>query len=464
MKPFSCLAIDMGAGSIRIVQGIFGNKLTLKEVYRFDNSIEKIDGHERWNLKKITTEIGKGIHMAFADTSVPIHSIGVDSWGVDFVLMDQNGLPVEYPVAYRDERTVGINELWNNTMDEYETFKRTGINFNLFNSLYQFYSIRDSNELKNTQSVLFMADYLNYFLSGKMANEITLASTSQMISISNKNWDADILEMLNVQDKFPLQLIHPGEKLGVLKGFSDNHVEVIAVAGHDTACAVAAIPFENNNSAFIATGTWCIVGMVSNKPLISVKAHEMGITNERTSNGKFRPQKNLMGLWLIQKLRSAFDNKHSYKEIDEMAENAGPSIILIDPNDQIFYNPFNMKRAFDLHLQMKYGTTLNTEAQYYRCAFDSLAHSFNNTLKQLEEISGKSFEVIHLIGGGVKSKLLCQLSAQITNKHVIAGPVESATIGNLIIQARAMGYFNSMDDAHQLIKTSMKVLTYQPTK
>jgi rhamnulokinase len=411
MERFSCLAIDMGAGSIRIVQGIFGNSLELKEVYRFENAIETIDGHERWNLKRITSEIGKGIEKALAETEVPICSIGADSWGVDFVLIDNEGNPLEDPVAYRDPRTKGMKETWEKLMSEKETFERTGINYNLFNSLFQFLSIKGNAKVKNADSVLFMADYVNYFLSGRKENELSLASTGQMINVGSRKWDADILRILEMGHLFKKKPVSAGHCMGLMKGFGKEKIEVIAVAGHDTACAVAAIPLINSNCAFIATGTWCIVGMLSPTPFLSDEAYKIGITNEMAYDGRFRPLKNLMGLWLIQQLRVAFGEKHSYNEIDNLAENEPVSEWLIDPYDESFYNPVNMKTAFDNYLKTVYGATFYTEAQYYRCAFDSLAASFNKTLQQFEKLRGKPFDAVHLIGGGVKSGLLCSLTA-----------------------------------------------------
>jgi rhamnulokinase len=317
MDQYSCLAIDMGAGSIRIVQGIFGEKLTLHEVYRFDNKIEFNNGHDRWNIEKITSEIIFGINKALKESEIKISSIGIDSWGVDFVLVGKNGKPVEDPISYRDSRTEGMKELWEQFMSQFETFRLTGINYNIFNSLYQLLSLKGSQQLKTTEMILFMASYIGYVLTGKAVNELSLAATSQMLDCKNLKWDPDILEYLGLQHKYPGQPVRVGFSLGRYKLVSDYEPEVITVAGHDTASAVAAIPFESENCAFISTGTWCIIGVLSEIAYIDRESFEAGITNEITADGKFRPSKNLMGLWLLQQLRISFGSKNNFREIDE---------------------------------------------------------------------------------------------------------------------------------------------------
>lgn len=460
-KSKSYLAIDMGAGSIRLVQGIFSNTFEMKEIGRFSNSIEWIDGHERWNLDRITGGINALIEKAIRDSEVPISSVGADSWGVDFVLLGDNGMPLEQPVAYRDKRTNGMCEKWtNNVMSGFDTFKRTGINYNIFNSLYQFLSIKDSDLLKNTRHILFMSDYVNYHLSGVKKNELTLSGTTQMLNVNSGNWDETINDYLGVTHKMPGSPVMPGTVLGHLK--MNKKIRAVASAGHDTACAVAAIPYKDGNFAFISTGTWCIAGMLSDKPLLTKQAYNAGITNERTANGKFRPLKNIMGLWLVQQLKLAFGNVHSYAEINEMAKNAGPAFMLVDPDDPLFFNPVDMKEAFDKYLQKKGVASFTSPAAYYRCAYESLAESFSNTIKELEEIRGYAFKNIHITGGGSKSALLCKLTAQYTGKAVAAGPVEGAAVGNLMIQALADRAFASEEQARLCIARYFDVKIYNP--
>jgi sugar (pentulose or hexulose) kinase len=459
---YSCLAIDMGAGSIRIVQGIFGEKLILKELYRFDNLIEESDGHERWNLKKIEKEIVRGLEMALDESSVPVHSVGVDSWGVDFVLLDNEGHAMEDPVAYRDRRTEGMKEQWEKLMTQQETFRRTGINYNIFNTLYQLQSMKGQQQINNASALLFMADYINYLLSGKKCNELTLSSTSQLLGVDKAGWDRDILTKLGVEKLFKLPLVREGSLLGSYGVTGYEPLQVYAVAGHDTACAVHAIPYEDENFAFIATGTWCIAGFLSDVPLSGAAAFEQGITNERATQGRFRPLKNLMGLWLIQRLRQDFGNRHSYAEIDELAAAAAPDGVLIDSNDPVFYNPESMKEAIDEWLVARGLELPGDEAAYYRCVYESLARSFRNEIEALEYLRGRSFSCIHLTGGGSQSQLLCQLTANDVQRKVLAGPTEGAATGNLMIQAEAAGFFRNSQEARAYVSRSLNVSTWLP--
>lgn len=463
MEPFSCLSVDMGAGSIRVVQGIFGEAFSMKEVHRFENSIENKDGADRWNLKHITDGILNGLSRAIAQSQVPVVSVGVDSWGVDFVLLGADGQPLEDPVSYRDERTAGMKYLWNTMMPEMETFRHTGINYNVFNSLYQLLSLKGSEVMTRTHRILFMADYINYMLCGKAVNELTLSSTTQMLSCNTGDWDREIIKLLELKPGLLEKPVWPGMKIGsVKKGLVGGAPDVVAVAGHDTACAVAAIPGVSLNTAFLSTGTWCIMGMVADKPLLSENAFNMGIANERTADGRFRPLKNIMGLWLIQQLRLAFGSKQSFDAIDRIAAKTASPNLLVDPSDDLFFNPSDMKTAFDDYLVRVYGRKLQSEADYYRCAYESLAAAFRETLLELELLRGKSFDSIYVIGGGSQSDLLCQLTANATGKLVIAGPVEAAVTGNLLIQAIAVGRFNSLEEAKNHMFKSMQVRNYFP--
>ena len=463
MKPFACLAVDMGAGSIRIVQGTFGETFSMKEIYRFDNVMEPRDGADRWNLELITNGILSGLSKAIAESDVPIRSVGVDSWGVDFVLLGSDGQPLEDPVSYRDERTLGMKYLWNTMMSEMETFRHTGINYNVFNTLYQLLSLKESGVIGHTYRILFMADYINYFLSGKAINELTLSSTTQMLSCVTGDWDPEILKRLGLKTGLLEKPVLPGMKIGSVKnGLVGGSPDVVTVAGHDTACAVAAIPGTSPNDAFLSTGTWCIMGMVADKPFLSEEAFNWGITNERTADGHFRPLKNIMGLWLIQQLRLSFGSKHTYAAIDEMAAKVASPNLLVDVSDALFFNPPDMKTAFDDYLMRVYGRNLQSEADYYRCAYESLAAAFRETMLELEFLRGQSFECIHIIGGGAQSDLLCRLTANATGKQVFAGPVEAAVTGNLLIQARTAGYFKCGEEIKKQISNLMRVGNYFP--
>jgi len=286
-EDFTCIAVDMGAGSIRVMLGVISEEsVSYKESHRFENEIVLRDGHDRWDIERIESEITIGIQKAIDSSGDPVTSIGVDSWGVDFVLLDQSGTLMEAPVAYRDKRTEGMQEKWKSEMPDLETFRRTGINFYVFNTLYQLLSMRDTRVLESASRLLFMPCYINYLLSGVAKNELTIASTSQMLSVDGESWDKEILSSLGMKENMLGGVIEPGTRLGPVKGMvtGEHQIENVAVCGHDTAAVVAAIPAENPNFAYISAGTWCIVGIESDRPLITREAMELGFTNERGQN------------------------------------------------------------------------------------------------------------------------------------------------------------------------------------
>lgn len=464
-EEFSCIAVDMGAGSIRIMLGVISKAvLSYREIYRFSNEIVNLEDHERWDMDKIVHEIKLGISKVIKEHTDTLVSIGVDSWGVDFVLLDEAGGLIEMPVSYRDSRTEGMQTLWTKGMSEMETFQRTGINFYIFNSLYQFLSMRDSEILRKASHILFIPSYINCLLSGKVFNELTISSTSQMLGVEGAQWDTKILDHLHL-DKTKLgELVWPGNKLGRVKisECGTTHMETIAVCGHDTACAVAALPVENPNFAYISSGTWCIVGVESNVPFISETALKLGFTNERGYNNTYRTLKNIVGLWLLQGLKKYLPGKISFSDMENMTLDEGHSPQVINPDDPLFYNPDDMKQAFDVYF-VKTGQGLPDDFNgYIRCAYDSLCFSFRYYIEQLELLSGKKIEVLHLIGGGSKSDYLNQKIANICARKVISGPVEGATIGNILIQAIAMGKIKSLDEGRKLVKDSFPGKTYLP--
>ncbi|RLD52910.1 MAG: rhamnulokinase, partial [Bacteroidetes bacterium] len=286
-KRFSCIAVDMGAGSIRVMLGVVdGEGISFTEVHRISNEIVEHDGHDRWEIENIVREIRVGISKAIDLSEDPPASIGVDSWGVDYVLLDEHGELVETPVAYRDGRTEGMQEKWRTLMPDMETFRKTGINFYIFNTLFQLLSSRESTAMKRTSRILFIPGYINFLLSGRAFNELTISSTSQLLAVKGNQWDQEILQNLNLSEELLGEVIPPGTRLGQvsLPEFKDSRMESIAVCGHDTACVVAAIPVENPNYAFISAGTWCLVGVESDQPLLSEEALSLGLTNERGYN------------------------------------------------------------------------------------------------------------------------------------------------------------------------------------
>ncbi len=461
---FCSIAVDMGAGSIRVMLATLrAGVLSLEEVHRFENEIRIQDGRDTWDIDYITRQIVNGISMAIEVSEVPPESVGLDTWGVDIVLLDRNGDLVETPVAYRDKRTEGMQEKWKGLMSEPETFSRTGINFYIFNTLFQLLSTKGSKALQRTSKILFVPCYINYLLSGKMVNEETIASTSQMLSVEGDMWDEKILEKLDLDVEKLGKVVQPGTLLGpvVHPEIDDSALECVAVCGHDTACVVAALPVGNPNFAYISAGTWCIVGIESSSPLISEEALKLGITNERGYGNSYRALKNIVGLWLLQGLKKQLSADISFAQMEEMIRGESDVIQVIDPDDHSFYNPDNMKEAFDGYFE-KTGQPLPVRFNdYIRCAYDSLCFSFRYHIEQLEKLSNKPIEVLHLVGGGSQSDYLCQRIASICEREVISGPVEGAAMGNVIIQGIALGKLANLQAGRELVKKSCKLKRYQ---
>lgn len=455
----------MGAGSVRVMLGIIDhNGISYEEIHRVNNRIEESDGHDRWDIERIAREIRKGISKAIDRSENTPASIGVDAWGVDYVLLDEKDKLIEAPIAYRDSRTAGMMEYWKTMMPEMETFQRTGINFYIFNTLFQLLASRDSDAMKRATRILFIPCYINFLLSGKVHNELTISSTSQLLGIKGEQWDTEILDKLILKNEMLGDVIQPGTRLGQVKIHEarDTGLESVAVCGHDTAGVVAAIPVEHPDYVYISAGTWCIVGVESDKPLLSEKALQLGLTNERGYNNTYRTLKNIVGLWLLQGLKEHLPAHTSFSDMEKMTLEGGAIIQVIDPDDPGFYNPKDMKEAFDDFFNKSGQSKPDNFSGYLLCAYDSLCFSFRYHIEQLEQLSGNPIQVIHLVGGGSQSDYLNQRIATICDREVISGPVEGATLGNILIQAIAMGKIKNLKEGRAMVRKSFQGKTYLP--
>ena len=464
-EDFKCIAVDMGAGSIRVMLGMIkSGKLSDTEYHRFENRIVEHDGHERWESERIISEIITGINKIIDAHGDEISSIGIDSWGVDFALLDNNGALVDEPVAYRDARTKGMEEEWLKTMPRMETFERTGINFYIFNTLFQLLSMKGSEALAKTSRILFTPNYIYYKLTGHMRNEMTISSTSQLLGAKSASWDSQILGHIGIEATLFGEPEQPGTLIGKINhpDVLRSSIDAIQVCCHDTASAVVALPVENKNFAFISSGTWCIVGVESDTPLLSSEALESGFTNERGVDNSFRVLKNIVGLWLIQGLKKEFPDSTSHGELEKMAAEAEHTTQVINPDNELFYNPENMKSAFNDFFRKTGQDIPNDTRNYLKCAYDSLCFSFRMHIEKLEEFTGKPIEVLHLIGGGSKSDYLNQKIANVCSRQVISGPVEGASIGNILVQAMSKGVIKDLDEARELVKRSIQLKYYKP--
>ena len=465
MEKSHHIAVDMGAGSIRVLTGEFdGETISYREIFRFKNEIKKIDGADRWDIESIYENIVEGINKAL-DVHPEAESIGIDSWGVDYVLIDENGNLVEIPYSYRDSRTEGMFEKWKNIMSEKETFQRTGVNFYIFNTLFQLLAASGSESLQKAEKLLFIPNYIYYRLTGKRFNEVTIASTSQMLNAGNNEFDKEILSKLGINPEIVEPVIEAGQaKFPVTETkLKPNKIKAVPVCSHDTASAVAAVPVTSGDFLFISTGTWCILGTESKSPLLSEPARALGITNEKGCENRFRILKNIVGLWLIQGIQKALPGNPGYSELESMAENSGDTELLVNPEDELFYNPDNMIEAFDKFFEKTGQPKPKSTGEYIVCAYKSLSVAFAYYFQKLSRLTKKDYKTVHILGGGSKSRLLCQYVSDFTGMEVLAGPVEAATYGNLMAQIIAMGKIKNVSEGRKIIKNSVSPKRYVPS-
>ncbi|MFA6403243.1 MAG: rhamnulokinase family protein [Salinivirgaceae bacterium] len=464
MENMHCLAVDMGAGSIRIMLGtVSESAITIEEIYRFKNEIQVLNNSSKWDIGFIYKSIVKGINCAL-EKNKQITSIGIDSWGVDYALLDSLDNLLELPYSYRDSRTEGMKEKWNTIMSDEETFQRTGINFYPFNTLFQLLSIKGNPNSASVGSILFLPNYIYFKLTGIKFNELTIASSSQLLNVNSTVFDNEILKKLGIKPELLPNIVQPGQVIGQLTdpAIQENNIKAVAVCSHDTASAVAALPALDTDFLYIATGTWCILGIESETPLISNEALQLGITNERGINNTYRVLKNIIGLWLIQGIHKAMDVKLEYSELDQLAANTPETDHLVNPDDSSFYNPENMIEAFNNYFRKTNQSLPVSMGEYINCAYKSLALEFTYYINKFENITHVAYNTLHIIGGGSQSALLCQNTANFSQKLVESGPTESAVLGNIMVQGIAMKKIKDVTEGRKIIANSFPPSTFIP--
>lgn len=466
------LAFDLGASSGRAILGTLQNeKLELTEIHRFENQMQQINGHFFWNIFSLFSELKTGLKKCIQEHGVQPDSIGVDTWGVDFVHLNREGMIISLPFAYRDSRTdTAMDDLFKEIPAE-EVYSQTGIQFMQFNSLFQLYSMvkEKSSLLEITDKVLFMPDALNYLFSGKAVTERTIASTSQLLIPGKMKWQHPLIEKAGIPASILTDLVEPGTIIGSLKEeigkeTGSKAVPVVAVAGHDTASAIASVPAEGDDFAYISSGTWSLMGIESPQPFVSAQSLEMNYTNEGGVEGTTRFLKNIMGMWLIQECRRAWmdEKAYSWDEMVQLAQTAEPFKYLINPDDSSFLNPGNMPEAIKAFCRNTGQEEPESHAAIIRCVYDSLALKYRFTLEQLREVSKKPIRCIHIIGGGANNRFLNQLTADATGMKVIAGPAEATATGNILVQAKALGALASLREMRKVVRNSFPVEEFQP--
>ncbi|MDR3515929.1 MAG: rhamnulokinase [Azospirillaceae bacterium] len=464
-----CAAVDLGAGSGRVIAAVFdGAALSLTEAHRFETPLLRDDhGLQYWDIDAIEAHARTGLQAAAATAA--IDSVGIDSWGVDYVLIDGTGQRVGVAVSYRDHRTDGIMDQVCSRIPAAEIYRRTGIQFLPFNTLYQLAATARQHPdwLKQARHLLMVPDYLNFRLCGAIAGEYTNATTTQLFNLPSQGWDADLLAVAGVDPALMPPLVEPGTRLGTLKGCgtpgSDRPVPVIAVASHDTASAVAGAPLEGSDEAYISSGTWSLMGVESALPLVSAAAHRLGFTNEGGYGRRYRVLKNIMGLWLLQRIRAECAAPiPSHADLVAAAQAAAPWRSLVDPDDPRFLNPPSMTVAVQRFCAETGQSVPDDSGSLARCVFDSLALSYRQTREQLEALRGRSLSRIRIIGGGSQNRLLNQLCADACQVPVSAGPVETSAIGNACVQLIALGVLPDLEAARAVVRRSFPIAHYQP--
>jgi rhamnulokinase len=467
------LAVDLGAESGRAVLGRFdGEQITLEEVHRFPNVPVRLPDGLHWDVLRIAREVKDGIAKATRNGG-RIESLGVDAWGVDFALLDRDGCLISNPYHYRDPRTEGMDERAFDRMPKEEIYETTGIQFMPINTLYQLLAMEGSPLLQAAQTLLLIPDLISYWLTGEKACEFTAASTTQLCDARSGGWARDLLEEMRFPGHIFGEIVPPGTRLGPLlpevaeEIGANEGLRVTAVASHDTASAVVAVPAESENFAYISSGTWSLVGVELPKPAIAPEGMHANFTNEGGFNGTTRFLKNVMGLWLLQECRRTWareGREYSYEELTRLSQavpDAGP---LLDPDHPAFLPPGDMPGRIRRFCWETHQSPPGEPGEVVRCVLESLALKYRWVLERAEELTGRRAEVVHIVGGGVRNTLLCQLTADATRRPVRAGPVEATALGNLMVQAYARGYLGSLEEIRAAVRgSSVEVHDYRPT-
>ncbi|MEJ6950399.1 rhamnulokinase [Natronospora cellulosivora (SeqCode)] len=473
-KEINLLAVDLGASNGRTILGKFdGKKLELEVTHNFPNGGEYIGDNFYWNILGLYSEIKTGLKKAVEISDGDIISMGIDTWGVDYGLLDKNGDLLSMPYHYRDSRTNDMEAKVFEKIDREKVYQETGIQFMAINTLYQIYTdlINRPWVLDSTESFLFIPDLLNYFLTAKKYNELTIASTSQMFNPHTNKWSDEIFEKLDLPIEIMQEIIQPGNKIGNLlenvkkECAINNEISVIAVGSHDTASAVAATPLIGENSIYISSGTWSLLGIELDEPLINKKSLEENFTNELGVGGKVRYLKNITGLWLIQECKRIWDREGlnlSYSEISKAAEEAEAFIYRVNPDDPLFVAPDNMVEAIKEYCRKTDQKIPETVGEIARGIYESLAFAYGSVIDRLEEMLDKEINTINMVGGGIQAEILCQYTADLTSRRVLAGPIEATAIGNILTQLIGLGEVRDLSEAREIVRNSIELKEYLP--
>ena len=473
MNALNVLGIDLGASSGRAMLGTLeGKKLTIREIHRFLNEPVTLCGRFVWDMPRLFHEIKQAL-LKLSRSGETVDAIGIDTWGVDFGLLDKNGHLLSLPVHYRDARTNGIPEKVRAIIPDEELFARTGIAFNSFNTLYQLYAMKEEGDpaLESAQDLLFLPDLLAYFLTGKKGTEYTIASTSQLLDPFKRDWDRELMEKLGIPAHIFGEVKLPGTVRGTLlpeiaKECGVAEIPVIAIGGHDTASAVAAVPAQEKDFAYISSGTWSLLGAEVQKPLCTEGVMKANYTNEGGVDGSIRLLKNIMGLWIIQECKREWDRRGSetsFGELVELSMQAPAFKAILDVDDACFLAPGDMPARIQAYCAKSGQPVPEGKGEISRVIYESLALKYRWAIERLEEdMLKKPIEALHIVGGGSKNALLNRFTAEAIKRPVIAGPDEGTIIGNLLVQAQALGAISGIRELREVVENSFHTKTFLP--
>ena len=460
-----CVAVDLGASSGRVMLARYDSEqraLTLREIHRFVNCLQNVDGFATWDIDSLESEIRLGLNKV-SEQGIQIDSIGIDTWGVDYVLLDEHGQRVGLPVSYRDGRTHGVMASAQALLGRETIYRRSGIQFLPFNTLYQLHTFVEQQPEQAAQvaHALLIPDYFSFRLTGKMNWEYTNATTTQLVSIHSNDWDDILLAWTGANPAWFGKPTQPGNVIGHWRSPQGSEIPVVAVASHDTASAVIASPLSDADSAYLSSGTWSLMGFESQTPYTNEAALAANITNEGGAEGRYRVLKNIMGLWLLQRVLKE-QNVIDLPALIADTEQLTACRMLINPNDDRFINPENMSAEIRAACHESGQPEPASQAELARCIFDSLALLYADVLGELAALRGKRFSQLHIVGGGCQNRLLNQLCADACGVTVVAGPIEASTLGNIGIQLMTLDELDNVDAFRQVVTANYPLTTFIP--
>ena len=466
------LAFDLGAESGRAILGTLNEGvLSLEDLHRFPNIPVRVFSGLYWDTLRLWHEIQEGLRVAGRERKLELTGIGIDTWGVDFGLVGADGALVDNPRHYRDARNNGMMEKTFAAVPREEIFAHTGLQFMQFNTLYQLYALKlaGSPALETAKTLLMMPDLLNYWMTGIARSDVTIASTSQFYNPAAKRWSTELFDKLGLPSSILPPIIQPGTLLGPLlpwvaepAGLAPS-TPVYVTAGHDTAAAVAAVPAEGENWCYISSGTWSLLGVELDEPIINDQCHALTLTNEIGVEGKVRLLKNIAGLWLLQESRKAWalqGEEYDYATLARLAEAAKPFTAVIDPD--AFLEPGSMPERIAEYCRRTSQPVPGTVGETCRTVLESLALRYREVLESVEKLQGRKIHVIHLVGGGSRNTVLDQFVANATAREVLAGPSEATAIGNILVQAIGSGKIKDLSEARQVVRRSFEIQRFIP--